>query len=98
MDGTQFHYTVYLEKKFAGKLKEKLKIRYYTIYMAKTTPLQVEYINDDYIEVGIDEAGRGPMFGRVYAAAVVYNPLITLDKPAVITRFLRTISPQVRMF
>ena len=39
--------------------------------MAKTTPLQVEYINDDYIEVGIDEAGRGPMFGRVYAAAVV---------------------------
>jgi len=28
-------------------------------------------INDDKIEVGIDEAGRGCMSGRVYAAAVI---------------------------
>lgn len=29
--------------------------------------------NEDnkYIEIGIDEAGRGPMFGRVYTAAVI---------------------------
>lgn len=33
--------------------------------------LRRKYADDDYIEVGIDEAGRGPMFGRVYAAAVV---------------------------
>ena len=26
---------------------------------------------NDIIEIGIDEAGRGPMFGRVYTAAVV---------------------------
>ena len=38
--------------------------------MAKTA-LKTRYCEDGYIEVGIDEAGRGPMFGRVYAAAVV---------------------------
>ena len=27
--------------------------------------------NNKYIEIGIDEAGRGPMFGRVYSAAVI---------------------------
>lgn len=28
----------------------------------------------DNLEIGVDEAGRGPMFGRVYAAAVVLPP------------------------
>lgn len=27
--------------------------------------------NDDIHEIGVDEAGRGPLFGRVYAAAVL---------------------------
>jgi ribonuclease HII len=27
--------------------------------------------DNQYIEIGIDEAGRGPMFGRVYTAAVI---------------------------
>lgn len=37
-----------------------------------TKPLQ-KFMFDDagILEVGIDEAGRGPLFGRVYAAAVV---------------------------
>ena len=29
------------------------------------------YNNDETLEVGVDEAGRGPLFGRVYTAAVV---------------------------
>jgi ribonuclease HII len=34
--------------------------------------LNVSYYNDDnVIEIGIDEVGRGPMFGRVYTAAVI---------------------------
>ena len=41
----------------------------------KTNPLRLCYNSDNmnpfHIEIGIDEAGRGPMFGRVYAAAVV---------------------------
>jgi ribonuclease HII len=30
--------------------------------------------NEEVIEVGVDEAGRGPMMGRVYAAAVALPP------------------------
>ena len=34
--------------------------------------LEKSYINNPEIkEIGVDEAGRGPMFGRVYSAAVV---------------------------
>lgn len=29
------------------------------------------YNNDNIAEIGIDEAGRGPLFGRVYTAAVI---------------------------
>jgi ribonuclease HII len=33
--------------------------------------LKTAYCEDDIIEIGVDEAGRGPMLGRVYTAAVV---------------------------
>lgn len=34
--------------------------------------LNASYINDNTcIEIGVDEVGRGPMFGRVYTAAVI---------------------------
>ncbi len=28
-------------------------------------------IHENTIEIGVDEAGRGPLFGRVYCAAVI---------------------------
>ena len=33
--------------------------------------LQTCFQNDHLVEVGVDEAGRGPLFGRVYTAAVI---------------------------
>ena len=40
--------------------------------MKKKVALEPFY-NDknDIFEIGIDEAGRGPMFGRVYSGAVI---------------------------
>ena len=32
---------------------------------------QPRYKEDDIYEIGVDEAGRGPLFGRVYTAAVI---------------------------
>ena len=34
---------------------------------------------EDVLEAGLDEAGRGPLFGRVYTAAVILNPNETYD-------------------
>ena len=31
----------------------------------------MNYKNSEILEIGIDEAGKGPMFGRVYSAAVI---------------------------
>ena len=33
--------------------------------------LKPYYIDDDLYEIGVDEVGRGPMFGRVYSACVI---------------------------
>lgn len=39
--------------------------------MTSRSMLQTRYCEDNCIEIGVDEAGRGPMIGRVYAAAVI---------------------------
>tara|TARA_A100001015_G_scaffold308672_1_gene406702 strand:- start:3099 stop:3752 length:654 start_codon:yes stop_codon:yes gene_type:complete len=33
--------------------------------------LESRFSQDNYREIGVDEAGRGPLFGRVYTAAVI---------------------------
>jgi ribonuclease HII len=35
--------------------------------------------NDKYYEIGVDEVGRGPLFGRVYTAAVVFPKICDFD-------------------
>jgi len=35
------------------------------------SPLLKKYHNNSLFEIGIDEVGRGPMFGRVYSAALI---------------------------
>ena len=40
----------------------------------KQNILQTYYdINPNIFEVGVDEVGRGPLFGRVYTAAVILS-------------------------
>jgi ribonuclease HII len=38
-----------------------------------------KYLTEDMIEIGVDEAGRGPLFGRVYTAAVILPKDDTFD-------------------
>ena len=40
-------------------------------FKSNPVPLQPVYNSNHSFEIGIDEAGRGPLFGRVYVAAVV---------------------------
>ena len=36
--------------------------------------LKVRYTNDSLIEAGVDESGRGPLWGPLYSAAVIWVP------------------------
>ena len=36
------------------------------------------FFQKNVLEVGVDEAGLGPLFGRCYAAAVIWNPDLEL--------------------
>ena len=34
---------------------------------------KLRYKQDDVVEVGLDEAGRGCLFGRLYVGAVIFS-------------------------
>ena len=61
----------------ASPLKPKLTIVEEFVEKKEKTPrkksvaLKSCYSDTDVIEIGVDEAGRGPMLGRVYTAAVI---------------------------
>lgn len=38
-----------------------------------TSTYKLRYADDDVVEVGLDEAGRGCLFGRLYVGAVVFS-------------------------
>ena len=51
----------------------------------RNEPHLLNYLNADLVEAGCDEAGRGPLAGPVYAAAVIlpkdfYHPLLNDSK------------------
>lgn len=46
---------------------------------SSTVSLSPCYNDNETLEIGIDEAGRGPLFGRVYTAAVVLPKSETFD-------------------
>ena len=56
-----------------SKAKSKSKANRNTKPKTKTPPTPLRLIHNDAneYEIGIDEAGRGPMFGRLYVAGVV---------------------------
>ena len=41
------------------------------VFAASSKMLDYKYKNDDVLEVGVDEVGRGCLFGRLYTGAVI---------------------------
>lgn len=61
-----------LQKEFVKFANDKMKKKREKKPRNKSEPLKICYNNDNSIlECGIDEAGRGPLFGRVYTASVI---------------------------
>jgi len=44
-----------------------------TTYFTQVTMLRIRHTEDTVIEAGVDEAGRGPLWGPLYAGAVIWT-------------------------
>jgi ribonuclease HII len=44
------------------------------IHLLVTTKMKRQWIEDGSVEVGLDEAGRGSLWGRLYVGAVIMSP------------------------
>ena len=44
-----------------------------TTYFTQVSMLRIRYTEDTVIEAGVDEAGRGPLWGPLYAGAVIWT-------------------------
>ncbi len=54
--------------------KVTTQIHPYLSLSSATTKMKRQWIQDDLVEVGLDEAGRGPLWGRLYVGAVIMSP------------------------
>jgi len=57
--------------------------------------LSPKYNVENKFEIGIDEAGRGPLFGRLYVAAVILPDVLPQVLPDVLPQVLPDVLPEV---
>ena len=69
METTPIEETLKIKKPKPVKPKPPKKEK--PLFKSNPTPLLSNHSVESSFEIGIDEAGRGPLFGRVYVAAVV---------------------------
>lgn len=65
-DALQTEISTHVDNSLNSNIEEKPKRK-----RKETIPLKLVYQEENAYEIGIDEAGRGPMFGRLYVAGVV---------------------------
>jgi ribonuclease HII len=54
--------------------KERIDINTAFVNISIMSKILEPFYSDDTLEVGIDEAGRGPLFGRIYVGAAILPP------------------------